>query len=73
MTANKYLHVRSGLCWNVEQAQLTRQHNDANIIALPARFIDKEVALEAVKVFLKTEFEGGRHVGRVEKISKIII
>ncbi len=72
MTANKYPQVRSGICWNVEQAQLTRQHNNANIIALPARFIDKEVALEAVKVFIKTEFEGGRHEGRVKKISQII-
>lgn len=73
MTANKYAHVRSALCWSVEQAQLSRQHNDANIIALPGRFIGKESAWEAVKVFFETEFEGGRHQRRVEKIQQIII
>jgi len=72
MTANKYPHVRSALCWSVEQAQLSRQHNDANIIALPGRFIEKEEALEAVKVFFETAFEGGRHERRVEKISKTL-
>ena len=71
MTANKYPHVRSALCWNMQQAQLSRQHNNANIIALPGRFIEKEEALRAVKVFLETEFEGGRHIRRVKKISEI--
>ena len=73
MTANKYPHVRSALCWNVEQARLSRQHNNANIIALPGRFIPFEEALEAVIVFFNTGFEGGRHQTRVEKISQIMI
>lgn len=72
MTANKYPNVRSALCWNSEQAKLSRLHNNANIIALPGRFIEFEEALKAVKLFLSTAFEGGRHVARVEKISKII-
>jgi ribose 5-phosphate isomerase B len=55
----------------MQQAQLSRQHNNANIIALPGRFIEKEEALRAVKVFLETEFEGGRHIRRVKKISEI--
>jgi ribose 5-phosphate isomerase B len=73
MTANKYPRVRSALCWNVEQAKLSRQHNDANIIALPGRFIAKEEALEAVIMFFETAFEGGRHSRRVEKIQQILI
>ena len=73
MTANKYSNVRSALCWDVQQAQLSRQHNDANIIALPGRFIDFEVALEAVLKFLNTAFEGGRHIRRVGKISGLKI
>ncbi len=68
MTANKYPHVRSGLCWDLEQARLTRQHNNANIIALPGRFVDFDLAVEMVVTFLHTGFEGGRHVQRVEKI-----
>ncbi len=71
MTANKYGNVRSALCWDVEQAGLSRQHNDANIIAFPGRYIDFEVALEAVKVFFNTAFEGGRHERRVKKISEV--
>jgi len=73
MTANKYPHVRSALCWNVEQARLSRQHNNANIIAFPGRFISFEDALEATIVFFNTNFEGGRHQTRVEKISQILI
>lgn len=69
MTANKHKGIRSALCWNEEIAALARQHNDANIIALPARFISEELALEIVKTFLGTEFEGGRHQKRVDKIS----
>lgn len=69
MTANKHKGVRSALCWTEEIAALARQHNDANIIALPARFIPEELALEIVKTFLGTEFEGGRHQKRVDKIS----
>ena len=71
MTANKYPNVRAGLCWTVEQASLTRQHNNANIISIPGRFVEEKVALEMVITFLNTEFEGGRHIFRVEKISKI--
>lgn len=71
MTANKYPNVRAALCWNSEQAELTRLHNDANILSLPGRFIDFEEAWKAVQLFLNTEFEGGRHIKRVEKISKI--
>ena len=69
MTANKHKGIRSALCWNEEIAALARQHNDANIIALPARFISEELALEIVKTFLGTEFEGGMHQRRIDKIS----
>ena len=69
ITANKHQGIRSGLAWNAEVASLIRQHNNANIIALPARFITIELAIECVDVFLKTPFEGGRHQTRVDKIS----
>lgn len=69
MTANKHQGVRSALCWNTEVASLAREHNNANIIALPARFITTEEALEMVDVFLSTTFEGGRHERRVNKIA----
>jgi ribose 5-phosphate isomerase B len=69
MTANKHQGIRAGLVWEVEIAQLIRQHNNANVICLPARFIDLELALELVKVFLSTEFEGGRHERRVNKMT----
>ena len=69
MTANKHQEIRSALCWKKELAELARQHNNANIIALPARFISEEEAMEMVDVFLATEFEGGRHQNRVEKIA----
>ncbi len=72
MVANKYLHVRAALCWNKDMAYLARAHNDANIIALPGRFITPHEALETVKVFLNTAFEGGRHTRRVEKISQLL-
>jgi len=68
MVANKYKNVRSALCWNVEIAQLARQHNNANILAIPARFISEDMALQIVSAFITTEFEGGRHQTRVEKI-----
>ena len=68
MTANKYPQVRSALVWDIEQTTLSRQHNDANIIALPGRFIDFDLALEMIKVFFATDFEGGRHNIRVNKI-----
>ena len=69
MTANKHQGVRSALCWLPELAELARQHNDANIISLPARFVSEDLALEMVEKFLSTEFEGGRHANRVNKIS----
>lgn len=68
MTLNKHAQIRSAICWEAELAELARLHNDANIIALPARFITVEKAKAAVKVFLETEFEGGRHARRVDKI-----
>jgi len=69
MTANKHQGVRSALCWTKEIAALARQHNNANILTLPARFISEEEALEIVDVFFSTDFEGGRHQKRVEKIA----
>lgn len=68
ITANKHSKVRSALCWMTDIAALARQHNDANIIALPARFVSYELAEEMVKIFLNTPFEGGRHQNRVNKI-----
>jgi len=68
MVVNKYSKVRSALCWNTELAGLARSHNNANILAIPARFISEEVAIEMVNIFLTTSFEGGRHQNRVEKI-----
>ena len=69
MTANKHQGIRAALCWNTELAALARQHNDANILAIPGRYVDESLALDMVKVFLTTEFEGGRHQRRVDKIS----
>lgn len=69
MTANKHQGIRSALCWKKEIAELARLHNDANIIALPARFITLEEAKDMVSVFLETVFEGGRHQNRVNKIA----
>ena len=68
MTANKHQQIRSALCWKKEIAELARQHNDANIITLPARFITIDEAIEMVDIFLNTPFEGGRHANRVGKI-----
>lgn len=68
MTANKHAKIRAALCWNTEIALLARQHNDANVCSLPARFISEEAAFEIVDAFLKTSFEGGRHQRRIEKI-----
>ncbi len=69
MVANKYPGVRCALCWKKEIAALAKQHNNANIIALPARFITQEEALEIFETYYKEEFEGGRHLKRVEKIN----
>jgi ribose 5-phosphate isomerase B len=68
MTVNKYQNVRSALCWNEEIARLARLHNDANILALPARFITVDEAIKCLYAFLNTEFEGGRHERRIKKI-----
>lgn len=68
MTANKHQKVRCALCWTKEIVELGRSHNDANILSLPARFIALPQALEMVKTFLNTEFAGGRHERRIEKI-----
>jgi len=70
IVANKYNEIRAALSWNKEQASLARQHNNANILALPGRFVTKEEAIEILDVFLNTEFEGGRHKRRVDKIAK---
>jgi ribose 5-phosphate isomerase B len=69
ITANKYQSVRCALCWLPEIATLARQHNDANMISIPARFITLETALQIVEQFISTDFEGGRHAGRVMKIA----
>lgn len=69
MTANKHKSIRSALCWMPEIAELARLHNNANIVVLPARFISTEMAYEIIDVFFNTEFEGGRHQNRVNKIS----
>lgn len=68
MTANKHIGVRCALCWTKEISELARAHNDANILALPARFISQTEALQIVDAFLTTEFEGGRHKRRVDMI-----
>ena len=68
MTANKYQNVRAGICWTKEIVSLIRQHNNANILCIPARFTSIPQALAMVKMFLETEFEGGRHQNRIDKI-----
>ena len=68
MTANKYPHVRAALVWNAELAGLARAHNDANVLCLPARYLDEQEARLIVTTFLQTAFEGGRHAPRVQKI-----
>ncbi len=69
ITANKHQGIRAAICWNEELASLARKHNNANIVCIPARFISIEEAEKIVKTFLETEFEGGRHATRVNKIS----
>lgn len=68
MTLNKHQGIRAALCWTTELAALARQHNDANVLVLPARFIEPEVALAIVDTFLSTGFDGGRHERRIRKI-----
>jgi ribose 5-phosphate isomerase B len=69
ITANKHQGIRAALCWNEDLAALARQHNDANVLALPARFISFELAVKLTEIFLTTDFEGGRHATRVNKIA----
>ncbi|MCL4148019.1 UNVERIFIED_CONTAM: hypothetical protein GTU68_006739 [Idotea baltica] len=69
MTANKHQGIRAALCWNNELVALTRQHNNSNILTIPARFVSLQQAIGFVDIFLTTEFEGGRHGNRVDKIS----
>ena len=71
MTVNKYRNVRAALCWKDEITELARQHNDANIISLPARFISEAEAKRFVDTFFSTDFEGGRHERRVAKIAQV--
>jgi ribose 5-phosphate isomerase B len=71
MVANRYKGVRCALCWNVESARLARSHNDANVLALGERLLTEVLALEIVGVWLKTEFEGGRHQRRIEQIDQV--
>ena len=69
ITANKHQGIRAGLAWNVEVAKLVRQHNNANVLCLPVRFISLVEAKACLKAFIDTDFEGGRHQGRVNKIA----
>lgn len=73
MVVNKYPNVRGALCWNSEQAELTRLHNNANVLSLPGRFIEFDEAKKAAVLFLETDFEGGRHQRRVDKVSQCLI
>ena len=68
MTANKHKGVRAAVCWSEEIAELARQHNDANIISIPSRFLSEEEIINIVEAFIKTDFEGGRHKRRIDKI-----
>lgn len=69
ITANKHQHIRAAVCWTEELGALARQHNDANVVALPVRFISEDLALAIVRRFLTATFEGGRHQRRVDKIA----
>ena len=71
IAANRYTHIRAALCTDVTMAKLTRQHNDANVLALGARIIGTQVALDIVETFLNTEYEGGRHDRRVSQLSEL--
>jgi ribose 5-phosphate isomerase B len=69
ITANKHQHIRAAICWGEELAELSRKHNDANIICIPARFVRENLVEKMLEVFMHTEFEGGRHENRVKKIA----
>ena len=68
--ANRFPKIRAALCWNTEITKLSRQHNNANVLCLPGRYVTTEVAMECLRVFAQTPFEGGRHTQRVDKLSK---
>lgn len=68
MTANKHQGIRAALCWNIDITRLARQHNNANVLGLPANFVSEELAIKMVETFITTDFEGGRHQRRVNKI-----
>ncbi len=68
MTANHHKNIRAALCWNKELVALARQHNNANILSIPARYVSNEEALDFVNTFINTDFEGGRHLNRINKI-----
>ena len=68
MTANKRKNIRAALCWNKNISKLARQHNDANILSIPSRFVSNTEAIDIVEAFINTDFEGGRHQRRIEKI-----
>ena len=69
MSANKHKGIRSALCWNNEICKLSREHNNANILSIPSRYVSIEQAIEMIETFINTPFEGGRHQTRVEKIN----
>ena len=69
-TANRYPHVRAAIAWNPEIAKLAREHNDANVLVVPARFVTEDQGVEILRTWLDTPFEGGRHARRVDKIEK---
>jgi ribose 5-phosphate isomerase B len=71
IAANKVAGVRAALCWNEETARLARQHNDANVLCIGARFVEPELAARMIRVFVETDFEGGRHQQRVDKLSRL--
>ena len=71
MVANKYAGIRSALCWNIKIAELARSHNNANVCALPGRFINQAQAIAIIKTFLNTQFDGGRHERRIKKIPRL--
>lgn len=71
IAANKVAGVRAALCWNEETARLARQHNDANVLCIGARFIEPELAARMIKAFVETDFDGGRHQQRVDKLSRL--
>jgi len=72
IVANKYLKIRAAICWNQEISSLARKHNDANILVLPGRFLSPEEALKITLTFLTSDFEGGRHIPRIEKITHLL-